>query len=87
MKILLPLWPLVHLGVLFAVAWRNYVKQVFRPGFMYRVSEMPHTLLYVSSNKTLAGKYDRSSEGEAAGRKNVATFFEGDGPGRAQPVD
>ena len=47
---------------------------------MYLISEKPETFLYVSENKTLAGKEDRSLEGEAAGRKMVMTFFErGDG--------
>ena len=51
------------------------MKSVFRKGLMYRVSQKPDTILYVSENKTLAGKEDKSLEGEAAGRKMVMTGF------------
>ena len=50
-------------GSPFALAWRNYVRSVLGSGFMYRISQHPETLIYVSENKTLAGKEDRVTEG------------------------
>ena len=35
----------------------------------------PETLIYISDNQILAGREDKSIEGEASGRKLVATFF------------
>ena len=64
----------------FALAWRNYIKSVFKKGFMYKVSCKPAATLYVAENKTLAGKEDRVYEGEALGRKMAIVFFE-DAPG------
>ena len=75
----------VAAGGQFAVAWRNYVKAVFKRGFVYTISCSPSAFLYISENKTLAGKEDRTSEGEAAGRKLAVTFFE-QVPGRAGVV-
>jgi hypothetical protein len=77
----------VALGGPFAVAWKNYMKSVFKKGFMYRLSCSPSVVLYISENKTLAGKEDRAYEGEASGRKLVMTFFEDDGKGLVQRVD
>ena len=56
-------------------------------GFMCRISQHPETLIYVSENKTLAGKDDRVTEGEAAGRRLVVTFFEERADGLAHRVD
>jgi len=67
-------------GGLFAVAWRNYIRAVFKKGYMYKVSCKPSVILYIAENKTLAGKEDRSYEGEALGRKMAVVFFE-DMPG------
>jgi hypothetical protein len=59
--------PAAHGGP-FATAWRAYVKSVFKRGFMYKLSCQPSVILYIAENKTLAGKEDRSYEGEALGR-------------------
>ena len=56
-------------------------------GFMFRISERPETLLYVSENKTLAGKENQLLDGEACGRKLVVTFFEYGEDGLAHRVD
>ena len=73
----------------FAKAWRNYVKSIFKRGFMYTLSCRPSTFLYVSENKTLGGKEERNYEGEASGRKLVVSFFEAAGAeeDRVRPVD
>ena len=71
----------------FAVAWRNYLKLVFQKGFMYRISYRPSVIIYVSENKTLAGKEDRSYDGDALGRKLVITFFEDADGGLVHRVD
>ena len=47
----------------FAAAWRNYIKSVFKKGFMYKLSCKPSAILYIADNKTLAGKEDRTYEG------------------------
>ena len=64
------------MGGPFAVAWRNYMKSIFKKGFMYRLSCKPSVTLYIAENKTLAGKEDRMYEGEALGRKMAIVFFE-----------
>ena len=66
----------VPVGGPFAVAWRNYMKSVFKKGFMYQLSCRPSVTIYVAENKTLAGKEDRAYEGEAMGRKLALVFFE-----------
>ena len=43
---------------------------------MFKLSLKPSVILYVSENKSLAGKEDRGYEGEALGRKLAITFFE-----------
>ena len=53
---------------------------------MYIISCSPSVILYISENKTLAGKEDRTYDGEALGRKLVVTFFEKVG-GLVQRVD
>ena len=53
---------------------------------MYRISQAPETFIFVAENKTLAGREDRVSEGEASGRKLVVTFFELDATGLAVRV-
>ena len=63
-------------GSPFVLAWRNYMRLVFQKGFMYRLSLNPAVVLYVAENKTLAGKEDRTYEGEAQGRKLAVVFFE-----------
>ena len=63
------------------------MKSVLQKGFMYKISQKPDTILYVSENKTLAGKEDRNLEGEAIGRKLVVTFFEEGGDGLVHRVD
>ncbi len=60
----------------FALAWRSYLKSVFKRGFMYKLSCSPSVVLYIVENKTLAGKEDRTYEGEALGRKLVVSFME-----------
>ena len=70
-----------------AVAWRNYLKLVFQKGFMYRISYRPSVIIYVSENKTLAGKEDRFYDGDALGRKLVITFFEDADGGLVRRVD
>ena len=82
-----PVAPAAMTGTPFAQAWRNYVKSVLVKGFMYRVSINPGTLIYVSENKTLAGKEHGALAGEATGRKLVVTFFEECEDGLAHRVD
>ena len=81
-----PLAPPAVAGRPFAEAWRNYIKSVLKKGFMYRISQAPESRIFVSENKTLAGREDRVSEGEASGRKLVVTFFELDATGLAHRV-
>ena len=52
------------------------MKSVFQKGHMYRISCRPSVILYIAENKTLAGKEDRTHEGEALGRKIAMVFFE-----------
>ena len=76
-----PAGPAPHaVGGPFVGAWRNYIKTVFKKGFMYKLSCKPSAHFYVAENKTLAGKEDRAYEGEALGRKLAVVFFEA-GPG------
>jgi hypothetical protein len=63
------------------------MKTVFKKGYMYRLSACPSMIIYISENKTLAGKEDRPYEGEASGRKLVVSFFEDAGEGLVQRVD
>ena len=42
--------PHAIVGGPFAIAWRNYVESILKKGFMYKILERPHTLLYVSEN-------------------------------------
>ena len=74
-------------GSLFTTAWRNSVRSVLQKGFMFRISQRPETLVYVSENKSLAGKEDKATDGEASGRKLVVTFFEDGDDGLAHRVD
>ena len=60
----------------FAVAWRNYTRACFKKGYMYTLSCSPSSILYVADNKTLAGREDRTYEGEALGKKLAVVFFE-----------
>ena len=52
------------------------MKFVFKKGFMFILSINTSVILYISENKSLAGKEDRTYEGEALGRKLAITFFE-----------
>jgi len=79
--------PPVLAGNPFHMAWRNYVKLIFKKGFMSKLSCSPSVIFYVSENKTLASKEDRTYEGEASGRKLVLTFFEHVPGGLVQRVD
>ena len=67
--------PVVPVGGLFAAAWRNYIKSVFKKGFMFTVAVDPETLIYVAENKTLAGQEVRGRDDEASGRPLVLAFF------------
>ena len=60
----------------FALAWRNYIKSMFKRGYAYRLSCKPDAPLYIAENKTLAGKEDKAYEGEALGRKLAVVFYE-----------
>ena len=60
----------------FVGAWRNYIKTVFKKGFMYKLSCRPSVHFYVAENKTLAGKDEKADDGEALGRKLAVVFFE-----------
>ena len=73
-----PAAPVAHApaGGPFAGAWRNYLKSVLKKGYMYFLSSNPSVVFYVAENKTLAGKEDRTYEGEALGRKLASVFFE-----------
>ena len=66
----------VPVGGPFAGAWRNYLKSVFKKGFMYKLSSSPSVVFYIAENKTLAGEEDRTYEAEATGRKLAIVFFE-----------
>ena len=68
--------PVGPVGRPFALAWRNYIKSVFKKGHMYKLSCSDQLVLYVAENKTLAGKEDRNYAGEAQGRKLAWVFFE-----------
>ena len=71
-----PAGPAPHaVGGPFVAAWRNYIKTVFKKGFMYKLSCRPSVHFYVAENKTLAGKEDRAYDGEALGRKLAVVFF------------
>ena len=71
-----PAGPAPHaFGGPFVGAWRNYIKTVFKKGFMYKLSCRPSAHFYVAENKTLAGKEDRAYDGEALGRKLAVVFF------------
>ena len=63
------------------------MRAVFRKGFMYQVSFRPQTLVYVSENKSLAGREDKQHLGEATGRKLVVSMFEAAADGSAHRVD
>ena len=56
------------------------MKSAFQKGMTYKISCRPSVILYIAENKTLAGKEDRTYEGEALGRKMAIVFFE-DAPG------
>jgi len=86
LKRLLPLVLLSLLEGLFAGAWRNYLKSVYKRGFMYRLSSSPSAVFYIAENKTLAGKEDKTYEGEALGRKLAIVLFEDVGGGLARRV-
>ena len=78
-----PVPPLGALGGPCAAAWRNYMKSTFKPGYLYTISYKPEVLVYVVSNKTLAGAEVRGREGEALGRHLVVTFYKCDERGFA----
>ena len=69
------------------MAWRSYVRSVLRQGLTYGTSQKPATLVYVSENKTLAGKEVKHDEGEAVGRKLAIVFFECLRPGLVHRVN
>ena len=71
----------VPVGGPFAGAWRNYLQSVFKKGFVYKLSSNPSAVFYMSENKTLAGKYDRTYEGSTLGRKLAIVLFEDAGGG------
>ena len=62
------------------------MKSVFQKGMMYTLSCSPSSILYVAENKTLAGKEDRTYEGEASGRRVAIVFFEDAAGGLARRV-
>ena len=87
-RILETLWHLMQSQAPpFALAWRNYIKSVLQKGFVYRISQAPESLIFVSENKTLGGREDRTHHGEASGRKLVVSFFKQDATGLVHRVD
>ena len=62
------------------------MKSVFQKRMMYKLSCSPSSILYVAENKTLAGKEDRTYEGEAMGRKMAIVFFREDAGGLVRRV-
>ena len=52
------------------------MRTVFQKGFMYKLSCKPSVILCIAENKVLAGREDRTYEGEALGRKMAIVFFE-----------
>ena len=71
----------------FVGAWRNYIKTVFKKGFMYKLSCRPSVHFYVAENKTLAGKEEKGYAEEALGRKLAVAFFEKVGESLVQRVN
>lgn len=63
------------------------MKSVFKIGFMYKLSCSPSVYFYVAENKTLAGREERTYEGEALGRKLAIAFFEAAAGGLVQRVN
>lgn len=59
----------------YLATWRNYLRNLVRPGFFYFFETKRSIVFYVSENKTLAGREGRG-EDEAVGRPLVVTFFE-----------
>ena len=78
--------PVLVGGPFYAGAWRTFLKSVFKKGFMYKLFFSPSAFFYISENKTLAGKEDRTYEGEALGRKLAIVFFEDAGGGLVRRV-
>ena len=80
-----PAAPAAGPGGAFAAAWRNYIKSVFKKGFMYTLSCNPAAILYIAENKTLPGQEDRTYEGEAHGAQAGSRLLREDpwtwGPG------
>ena len=54
---------------------------MIQKGFMYRISQAPESLIFVSENKTLGGREDMTHHGEASGRKLVVSFVKQDATG------
>jgi len=54
---------------------------------MYRLSCKPSVILYIAENKVLAGREDKTYEGEALGRKMAIVFFEDMGAGLFRRVN
>ena len=52
------------------------MKSVFKKGFMYKLSSGPSAVFYISENKTLVGKEDRTYEGAALCRRLAIVLFE-----------
>ena len=47
----------------FASAWRNYLQQVFKKGYMYTISLSLSTFMYIAENKIVAGTEQRVYDG------------------------
>ena len=52
------------------------MKSVFHKRFVFRLSHNRFAIFYIVENKILAGKENRTYEGEAAGRKMGIVLFD-----------
>ena len=63
------------------------MRTVLKKGFMYKFTSRPTAIFYIAENKILAGKEDRTYNGEAMGRKLAIVFFEEQEGGLVRPVN
>ena len=47
----------------FAGEWRNYLKSVFKKGFVHKLSSSPSAVFYIAENKTLSFDFFEDARG------------------------